>query len=275
MLTIDMMSELWPNGDVKVPGLVAGIVQSSGAVFAKYGLTNDLLVAHAMAQFSHECGAGVEVIENLNYSAAGLMKTWPSRFDAAKAAQFAHQPQKIANEVYNGRMGNAPGSNDGWTYRGRGGAQTTGREGYQKLKTKTGIDVIGNADLLIAPANFLECAVADFILCGCLPFAANDDVQGVTKHLNGGFIGLDQRIAWLAKWKTALMDAKPAAPHSTVWVQQTLNRLGADPVLSADGKFGPLSSAALKQFQAKHGLTPDGSTSPETFAALETALAAL
>lgn len=195
MLTIDIMNEMWPNGNLKVPGLIESIVASAPAVFTKYGLTNDLLVAHAMAQFSHECGAGTEVIENLNYSAQGLMKTWPSRFDAAKAAAFVHQPQKIANEVYNGRMGNAPRSNDGWTYRGRGGAQTTGREGYQKLKDKTAIDVIGNADLLIDPARFLECAVADFILCGCLPFAAADDVQGVTKHLNGGFIGLDQRIA--------------------------------------------------------------------------------
>ena len=264
---------MWPHGNAKVPGLVEGIAASAPAVFAKYGLTDDLLVAHAMAQFSHECGAGNEVVENLNYSAQGLMNTWPSRFNAAKAAAFAHQPQKIANEVYNGRMGNAAGSNDGWTYRGRGGAQTTGREGYQKLKDKTGVDVIGNADLINDPAQFLECAAADFIICGCLPFAAADDVQGVTKHLNGGFIGLDQRIAWLASGKTALSSAAPAPMHSTSWLQQSLNKLGTDPILSTDGKFGPLTSAAVKEFQQAHGLPADGATSPETFAAIETAVA--
>jgi putative chitinase len=274
MLTLEIMQQMWPNGDDKVPGLVQGIAASASAVFQKYHLDSDLLIAHAMAQFSHECGAGNEVVENLNYSADGLMKTWPSRFDAAKAAAFAHQPQKIANEVYNGRMGNQSGSNDGWSFRGRGGAQTTGREGYQDLMTTTGTDVVGNPDLVNDPAQFLDCAVADFINCGCLPFAAQDDVQGVTKHLNGGFIGLDQRIAWLARWKTALGSASPAPLHSTMWLQQSLNKLGTEPSLSADGKFGPLTSAALKEFQQAHGLPADGNTSPDTFAAIDAALAA-
>jgi putative chitinase len=61
------------------------------------------------------------------------------------------------------------------------------------VKAKTGIDVVTNPDLVNDPSQFLECAVADFVICGCLPFAAADDIQGVTKHLNGGFIGLDQR----------------------------------------------------------------------------------
>jgi putative chitinase len=193
MLTEDMLRTLWPQGDLKVPGLIAGIAASAPAVFPKYGLTNDLLIAHAMAQLSHECGAGTEVVENLNYSADGLMRTWPPRFNAVKAAAFAHHPQQIANEVYNGRMGNARAPTMGWQFRGRGGAQTTGRDGYQNVKAKTGIDVVANPDLVNDPSQFLECAVADFVICGCLPFAAADDIQGVTKHLNGGFIGLDQR----------------------------------------------------------------------------------
>ena len=104
MLTSDIMREMWPHGDTKIPGLVDGIAAAAAGVFLKYGLTSDLLVAHAMAQFSHECGAGHEVVECLDYSAAGLMNTWPKRFDAAKAAQFAHDQQRIANEAYNGRM---------------------------------------------------------------------------------------------------------------------------------------------------------------------------
>jgi putative chitinase len=96
--------------------------------------------------------------------------------------------------------------------------------------------------------------------------------SGVAHHLNGGFNGLDQRTAWLARWKTELAWTVPAPIHSTVWLQQSLNRLGADPTLSTDGKFGPLTSAALKAFQHAQGLLADGSTSAATLAALDTAL---
>ena len=273
MLTQDIMQSMWPHGDVRIAGLVAGIATSAADVFAANGLTSDLLIAHAMAQFSHECGAGNEVVENLNYSAQGLMGTWPSRFNAAKAAAFAHQPERIANEVYNGRMGNAAGSNDGWNYRGRGASQVTGREGYAALGAKTGLDLLGQPDLVNDPAHFLACAVADFILCGCLPFAAADDVRGVTYHLNGGYIGLDERTAWLGRWKQAL-NANPAAARGTIWVQQSLNELGAEPGLTVDGGYGPATVAAVKAFQTAHGLGNDGKIGSLTIAAIERALAA-
>ena len=274
MLTEDVMRQMWPHADADVPGLIAGIMGAAPTVFAKYGLTSDLLVAHAAAQFSEECGAGTEVVENLNYSAQGLMNTCHSRFDAVKAAEFARNPQRIANEVYNGRMGNAAGSNDGWTYRGRGGSQVTGREAYQKLGQTVGLDLINNPDLVNQPANFLECAVADFVMCGCLPFAAGDDVNGVTLHLNGGFIGLQERKQWLAEWKAAL-NIGGAATHGTLWAQQSLNKLGAEPSLSEDGEYGPRTQAAVLTFQQTHGLTADGKIGPDTIAAIEQALAAL
>ena len=168
MLTSDIMREMWPRGDTKIPGLVDGIVAAVPSVFPKYGLTSDLLVAHAMAQFSHECGAGTEVVENLNYSAQGLMNTWPTRFDPAKAAAFAHNQKKIANEVYNGRMGNRVGTDDGWNYRGRGGSQVTGHDGYGKLGQKVGLNLTSEPDLVNNPLHFLECAVGDFIISNCL-----------------------------------------------------------------------------------------------------------
>src|SRR5271165_5500454 len=187
MLNSDIMRQMWPHGDGEIPGLIANIAAAAPGVFGTYGLTSDLVVAHAMAQFSEECGAGTEVVKNLDYSAQGLMNTWPSRFDATKAADFARQPQRIANEVYNGRMGNVVGSNDGWTFRGRGGSQLTGRDAYAKLGATLKLDLLGNPGLVNAPENFLACAVADFLQCGCLPFAFADDVKGVTHHLNGGF----------------------------------------------------------------------------------------
>lgn len=207
MTVIDqgLMEEMWPQGNDKIDGLIEGIVKSMPVVFPKYDLTNDLVVAHFMAQVSHECDAGLEVVENLNYSAQGLMRTWPRRFDEAKANRFAHQPQAIANEVYNNRMGNEPGSNDGWNYRGRGAAQTTGRENYEKLGEIMGVDLVGDPNLVNSPDLFLECGAADFVrICNCLPPAQEDDIVTVTKRLNGGLIGLDQRRRWLRKWKGAL-----------------------------------------------------------------------
>ena len=98
-----------------------------------------MLVAHAMAQFSHECGAGTEMIENLNYtSAARIAEVWPKRFNSATALAYVRSPQKLADKVYNGRMGNRPDSDDGWNFRGRGGSQVTGREGYEKLGQEGG-----------------------------------------------------------------------------------------------------------------------------------------
>jgi putative chitinase len=204
----EALSRLWPNGDARIPGLRAGITAAAPLVFAKYGITIPLLAAHVMAQISHECGAGHDVVENLNYTAGRMMQVWPSRFPAmAMAAPYAGNPRALANKVYNGRMGNAAGSDDGWNFRGRVASQTTGREGYVRLAKATGLDLVRHPDLVNDPARFLECGVADFILCGCLPFAKADDVLNVTRRLNGGTVGLAQRQAWLAKWKAALGSA--------------------------------------------------------------------
>lgn len=270
MLSAAVLNALWPLGDSKIPGLRAAIVAAAPAVFAAYGLTSDLLIAHAMAQFSHECAAGTEIEENLNYAAQALITTWPSRFDAVKAAVFAHQPERIANEVYDGRLGNQPGSNDGWNFRGRGGAQVTGRANYQKLGLKTGLDLTNHPALVNSAEHFLACAVADFVLCGCLPFAAHDDVRGVTYHLNGGFIGLAGRVAWLARWKSALA-TEAGAEGGTIWVQALLNDLGQEPPLTVDGAWGPMTVAALTAFQTRHGLAPDGMLNAATLAALKAA----
>jgi putative chitinase len=282
MLTLDMLQELWPQGDLRVPGLIQGIANAAPTIFPKYGLNDDLTIAHAMAQFSHECGAGLEMTENINYTAARACAVWPSRFSSPQdcynkvgsSPGDPNFPVKLIDNVYGGRMGNAPSpSHDGSTFIGRGLSQVTGRDGYQKLGGKTALGLINTPDLVNLPINALESGVADFVLCGCLPFAEADDVNGVTQHLNGGFIGLSQRIAWLGKWKTALGAANPA-PHSTVWLQASLNTLGADPTLVPDGQFGPLTANALTAFQQSHGLPADGKVSDATFAAIDQALAA-
>jgi putative chitinase len=281
MLTLEIMHTMWPLGDNTVPGLVEGIVAAAPAVFTKYGLTSDLVVAHAMAQFSHECGAGNEMQENINYTAKRACQVWPSRFSSeadcfAKVGSFAGDPDfpiKLIDNVYGGRNGNRPGTHDGSAFIGRGLSQVTGRGNYAALGAKVGLDLVNQPDLVNAPANALACGVADFVLCGCLPFAQADDVSGVTRHLNGGFQGLDERTLWLARWKTALGSQNPAL-HSTTWVQISLNRLGADPALVPDGSYGPLTAAAVKQFQESQGLEPDGKIGPATLSAIDAALAA-
>lgn len=206
LLPLAVLQKMWPHGDQHVAGLVEGIATAAPAIFDKYGITTPLVVAQAMGQFSEECGAGLEMVENLNYSAEGLLRTWPSHFTGSMAERYAHNPRMIADVAYGGRMGNAPPpSDDGWNYRGRGLSQTTGKDAYQKLGDAVGLDLVADPDLIIDPAHALECAVCDFVkLCGCLPFAQEDDVVDATKHLNGGLIGLPDRRVWVARWKTAL-----------------------------------------------------------------------
>jgi putative chitinase len=94
-LTLEMMQRRWPEGNQHVPGLREGIVATAPAVFAEYGLNSPLVIAHAVAQFSEECGQGLEMIESLNYTAAGLLKTFPTHFTPAMAQRWAHNQMMI------------------------------------------------------------------------------------------------------------------------------------------------------------------------------------
>ncbi len=213
MLDLLLFQKLWPHGNTVVPGLLEGIVNSAPTVFPKYGLVNNLTIAHALAQFSEETGAGIDMQENMNYSAARLLQVFPTHFTASQAVSLQHQPRLIADRAYGGRMGNAPPpSDDGWNFRGQGLSQVTGKNGYTALAKKTGLDLINHPELIIAPATALECGVADFVLCGCLPYALKDDLIGVSAMLNVGHYvsnpaqinGFSMRKNWLIVWKHAL-----------------------------------------------------------------------
>ena len=208
MLTIDMMERRWPHGDQHIPGLIEGIVASAPVIFAKYGVMDKpMAIAHFLAQASEECGQGLEMTENMNYTAERLLQIFPTHFTPSMAERWAHNPRMIADIAYGGRMGNAPPpSDDGWRYRGAGLSQVTGREGYGKLQLflmEHGVEynILENPELIIDPAHTLECGVADWIVCGCLPFALSDDILGETKHLNGGLNGLSERRRQLSLWK--------------------------------------------------------------------------
>ena len=198
----EALFKLWPHGDLKIHGLRQAMAESAAEVFERYGINTKTAMLQFMAQISHECGEGLEIEENLNYSAERMMQVWPSRFPTlATALPYAHNPKMLANKVYNGRMGNSIGTDDGWNFRGRGATQCTGREGYAKLAQKTGLDLLKNPNLVNDPEHFMECGAADFVLCGCLLPALADDIHKVTLRLNGGIIGLHLREQWLARWK--------------------------------------------------------------------------
>ena len=199
------LQRLWPHGDQHISGLIEGIAASADTVFGKYGTTSPLVVAMMFGQFSEECGAGLEMEESGQYSAARLLQVFPTHFTPAMAQRAAYNPRLVFDIAYGGRMGNAPApSDDGFLFRGRGLAQTTGREGYAKLAAKTGLPLTDHPELLSDPDHALECGVADFVLCGCLPFAKAGDIVGVTRHLNGGYNGLADRRLWTARWKKEL-----------------------------------------------------------------------
>lgn len=300
MLTESMLRSLWPHGDSKVPGLIAGIAAAAPTIFSKYGFNNDLVIAHAMAQFSHECGAGTEMVENTNYSAERAAEVWPLRAnDSNPARHFANAAdcyrkckswagdpdfhRKLINLVYGTRMGNRPGTDDGWNLIGRGLPQTTGHDGYHALGLAMSLDLLSHPELVIDPKYALEAGCADFVICGCLPWAQKDNVLEVTKHLNGGTVGLDEREQWLAKWKRALFSDSPIyapsypssptgfVPYSAGWVQHALNALGFGPV-SEDGAYGDKTKAAVMKFQRSASLLADGDAGSKTKAALEAAM---
>lgn len=164
----------------------------------KFNITNNLRLAHFLAQCSHESGGFKVFQENLNYSVDGLKKIFPKYFPGNLSESYAKQPEKIASKVYGGRMGNGDESTkEGYKFRGRGALQTTGKENYKKLGDFLGIDLISNPDLvatkyqLASAAFFFE---SNKLWSICDKGASDDVVTQVTKRVNGGTIGLPDRI---------------------------------------------------------------------------------
>jgi len=127
------------------------------------------------------------------------MRTWPSRFPSADVAeQFANNPEKIANKVYAGRMGNTE-DGDGWAYHGRGLIQLTGKDNYRNCGEGIGMDLISNPELLLQPKGAALSAGWFFNKHGLNALADAQDYETMTKRINGGTLGLDDRISKIKK----------------------------------------------------------------------------
>jgi putative chitinase len=157
-----------------------------------------------LAQLGHESNGLTSKEENLNYSAQRLTEIWPSRFPTLEAAKpFAFNPEKLANKVYGGRMGNTePG--DGYRYRGRGYIQLTGRETYREIGNIAGLDLEANPELASKPENAVRIACAFWTWKKINKQCDAGDFTGVTQRINGGTNGLSDRLDWLRKVKTVV-----------------------------------------------------------------------
>jgi putative chitinase len=165
------------------------------AAFTRYDISTPARQAAFVGQCFHESGGFKTLQENLNYSAKGLNATWPSRFASEEAAKpFHRNPEKIANKVYSGRMGNTE-EGDGWKYRGRGLIQLTGKDNYRLASDALGVDFVGNPDLVLSKEYAALTAAWYWNRRGLNKEADAKDFTGMTKKINGGTIGLEDRVA--------------------------------------------------------------------------------
>jgi putative chitinase len=163
--------------------------------FAKYDISTPVRQAAFIGQCAHESGNFKILQENLNYSAEGLIKTWPSRFpNKAIADQYARQPAKIAGKVYNGRLGNTS-EEEAAKYLGRGLIQLTGKENYDHCGLGIGVDLLADPTLLLDPRYATLSAGWFWNKKGLNALADAGDAVTITKRINGGALGLDDRLA--------------------------------------------------------------------------------
>jgi putative chitinase len=163
--------------------------------FEKYEINTSKRQACFIGQCMHESGGFKQLVENLNYSAKGLVATWPSRFPNEEYAQaYARQPERIASKVYAGRMGNTT-PEEAAKYIGRGIFQLTGKENYERCGTGISVDIANNPDLLLDPKYAALSAGWYWNRKKLNELADVMDIETMTKRINGGNIGLNDRKA--------------------------------------------------------------------------------
>ena len=261
------------------------------AVMPKYGITTERRAAHFISQCAHESNNFRSLEENLNYSEKALLAVFGRYFGSAPkadAAEYARNPEMIANRVYNDefrkyKMGNTQ-DGDGWRFRGRGLKQLTGRDNYTRFGKSVDMTAEQAAEYVATPKGAVESACWFWDANNLNSIADTDDVVKMTKKINGGNIGLADRQA---RYKKAMqvfgnpvsvddvnddddndMDVsdigtlrKGSKGEGVKMMQEALG-------IGADGAFGPGTERKLKEWQAANGLTADGIAGPATLAKL-------
>jgi putative chitinase len=275
-------------GNTNVDGWHAALVD----VLPKYGINTERRMAHFISQCAHESNNFRSLSENLNYSEKSLLAVFGRYFGTGgtkrNAAEYARNPEKIANYVYMDefrkyKMGNV-NEGDGWLFRGRGLKQLTGRSNYTAFGKSVDITAEEAAEYVATPAGAVESACWFWDTNNLNAIADTDDVVKMTKRINGGNIGLADRQS---RYKKAMevfgspcdvadchddddndMDVsdigtlrKGSRGDGVKMMQEALG-------ISADGAFGPGTERALKAWQTANGLTADGIAGPMTLGKL-------
>lgn len=283
MSIIDTVRRVCPGAR---PEYLDAIAQGA-ALYASYDITTPLRVAHFHAQVMHETGGLKIVRESGQYSAARISEIFgvgrhSAAVTPAEARALAFNGPALFERVYGrgnprkaAELGNSqPG--DGWTFRGNGLMQTTGRGAHRRLGAAVGLGNLFevNPEVVTSAQYALLPALAEWRESRCNEMADRNDLLSITRAINGGTNGLDDREEWFERmWAAVDPTGSPSwqagrQDQSTKALQQALNSLGLGPLVE-DGKLGPATKAAVIKFQAANGLRADGIAGPLTLAAIE------
>ena len=259
-------------------------------IMPKYEINSKRRVAHFLSQCAHESADFRRLEENLNYSAKSLRAVFGRYFGnppKRDADEYHRQPEMIANYVYMDefrryKMGNVnPG--DGWLFRGRGLKQLTGRDNYTKFGESIGLTAEEAARYVATPSGAVESACWFWDTNNLNSIADTDDVVKMTKRINGGNIGLEDRKRRYAQAMEVLGASVEDLGEDDDSVEDIIDDIGVlrkgskgEGVqlmqealgIGADGIFGPGTERALKRWQEENGLVPDGIAGPATFEVL-------
>jgi len=229
-------------------------------------------IAAFIAQCGHETAGWKVFTENLNYSEKALNTLFHKYFAGAglNAADYARQPEKIANVIYASRMGNND-SSDGWKYHGRGAIQLTGKDNYKQFSRDCGIPAYYLPELITDDMNnIIRTGTWYWTKHNLNDYADKSDIKGITKKINGGYIGLAERTSLYHKILNC-MNGNSTEFSGTIsagsigsYVVQIQAALG----LNADGIFGAGTDKAVKTYQSEHNLIVDGIVGTITFNAI-------
>jgi putative chitinase len=277
MITLEQFSAMIPSNKEPEAWYEAAV-----PMFEKYEINTNNRIAGFMAQCAHESLDFTRLVENLNYSEKALNSVFGRYFGKGKrdAKEYARDQEKIANYVYQdefrskrGALGNVnPG--DGWLFRGRGIKQLTGRNNYTQFANTVDLTAEEAAEYVSTPTGAIESACWFWATNKLEKFADKGDNKGLTKKINGGTIGLEDRNR---RWDEALaiLGGKAPAPKTkkaSAAVRTLRKGMQGDDVkkmqkaigVAADGDFGFGTLVAVKKWQNSNGLVADGIVGPST-----------
>lgn len=233
---------------------------NAGAIMAEYAITSNNAQCQLVAQLAHECVGFTRFEEGMSYSVSRLTVVWPKRFPSAAAAQpYARNPRALANKVYNGRMGNREGSDDGWNFRGSGPPQHTGASEFARVERRTKASVTTNPSLLRDPANadlMWRAACSFFADRKLIPAMDRGDTTAVTVGLNGGKIGLHDRKILVQRAEAGFMGETIAITAKTTHEQAAdLKRKAKNATIAAPAGGAGSGGATKSADQSNYGTT--------------------